>query len=148
MRRLRLYRSDFQHPRSNFCPGPSLLVVMPGFEPGVRRFDSYPRNLILRGRLTAGWDALNVSMLVRFQPPQLEERLETVGRRLEVRGLEKLFLPTASSLQPTAFSARCDVGLAAGLSSLPTRVRFPSASLEKTGGWRLETGGAVVSRLA
>jgi hypothetical protein len=25
-------------------PGSSLLVVMPGFEPGVRRFDSYPRN--------------------------------------------------------------------------------------------------------
>ena len=26
-------------------PGSSLLVVMPGFEPGVRRFDSYLRSL-------------------------------------------------------------------------------------------------------
>ena len=25
-------------------PGSTLLVVLPGFEPGVRRFDSYPRN--------------------------------------------------------------------------------------------------------
>jgi hypothetical protein len=29
---------------ANAIPGSSLLVVMPGFEPGVRRFDSYPRN--------------------------------------------------------------------------------------------------------
>ena len=69
-------------------PGSSLLVVMPDFESGVRRFDSYPRNLfantstitrvaninVLRGRLTVGWDALNVLMLVRFQPPQLESK--------------------------------------------------------------------------
>ena len=68
-------------------PGSSLLVVMPDFESGVRRFDSYPRNFantltvkrvaninVLRGRLTVGWDALNVLMLVRFQPPQLKSK--------------------------------------------------------------------------
>ena len=32
-------------PSDLHIPGSSLLVVMPGFEPGVRRFDSYPRNL-------------------------------------------------------------------------------------------------------
>jgi hypothetical protein len=31
-------------PSDYHIPGSSLLVVMPGFEPGVRRFDSYPRN--------------------------------------------------------------------------------------------------------
>ena len=31
-------------PSDYYIPGSSLLVVMPGFEPGVRRFDSYPRN--------------------------------------------------------------------------------------------------------
>ncbi len=69
-------------------PGSSLLVVMPDFESGVRRFDSYPRNLfantstmervansnVLRDRLTVGWDALNVLVLVRFQPPRLESK--------------------------------------------------------------------------
>ena len=29
---------------ANAIPGSSLLVVMPDFESGVRRFDSYPRN--------------------------------------------------------------------------------------------------------
>jgi hypothetical protein len=29
---------------ANTIPGSSLLVVMPDFESGVRRFDSYPRN--------------------------------------------------------------------------------------------------------
>ena len=71
--------------------GSSLLVVMPGFELGVRRFDSYPRNSreqLLRGRLTAGRGALNALVLVRFQLPQLTEAirldedavLKTAGR--------------------------------------------------------------------
>ena len=67
------------------------MVVLPGFEPGVRRFDSYPRNSreqLLRGRLTVGRGALNALVLVRFQPPQLSEAirpdedavLKTAGR--------------------------------------------------------------------
>ena len=39
VRRVRLPQGTLMH-----IPGSSLLVVMPGFEPGVRRFDSYPRN--------------------------------------------------------------------------------------------------------
>ena len=63
-------------------PGSSLMVVMPDFESGVRRFDSYPRNLtqtVLRDRLTVGRDALNVLMLVRFQLPQLRHGSHPAG---------------------------------------------------------------------
>jgi hypothetical protein len=70
---------------------------MRGFEPRGRRFDSCPRSLgdelvaadvcqqrkPMRGRSTVGRDALNVLMLVRFQPPQLGSTDETEVIRLD-----------------------------------------------------------------
>ena len=67
--------------------------VMRGFEPRGRRFDSCPRSLgdelvatgecqqkkPMRGRSTVGRDALNVLMLVRFQPPQLSPGSHPAG---------------------------------------------------------------------
>ena len=78
--------------------------VMRDFESRGRRFDSCPRSLgdelvaagmchhrePMRGRLTVGRDALNVLMLVRFQPPQLSSTSETEVIRLD----EELVLKT------------------------------------------------------
>jgi hypothetical protein len=71
--------------------------TLPGFEPGDEGSIPSPRastlgrtyrgqschRQLLRGRLTAGWDALNVSVLVRFQPPQLAAAKETEVIRLD-----------------------------------------------------------------
>src|SRR5262245_11820117 len=56
---------------------------MPGSDPGGAGSIPAPAALRepdqpLRGRLTAGWDALNVLVLVRFQPPQLKKRTEVI----------------------------------------------------------------------
>ena len=71
--------------------------TLPGFEPGDEGSIPSPRastrgrtyrghschRQLLRGRLTAGWDALNVSVLVRFQPPQPATSNETEVIRLD-----------------------------------------------------------------
>lgn len=63
----------FEFCRARSAPG-NLNANMKGtnFEhPTSKEEKSDEEKQKLRGRLTAGWDALNVSMLVRFQPPQL-----------------------------------------------------------------------------
>ena len=78
--------------------------VMRDFESRGRRFDFCPRSLSdelvvtgecqqqksMRGRSTVGRDALNVLMLVRFQPPQLSPTKGTEVIRLD----EELVLKT------------------------------------------------------
>ena len=48
--------------------GSSLLVVMPGFEPGVRRFDSCPRSFFVvnrvQRRVSLNWNDAGNSLLV------------------------------------------------------------------------------------